>query len=268
MASAMRSLRSPAPRIVASRVMWPWSNVCWRRRRSRCLGFALRHALADVAIGRLRSGQNRDGVGTAQQLLRQTRGLSLPRLRSRRRSRRLLAAGAQSAARSARRDRGCYRRRAERGRLRRRRLFGAGLGDPAAESCGGLCQIRNRAGVVAIARRGGRAAHARLHAASRGMWPAPGASAPRSCRIFGARVFVKTGAEGIYCGALPGQSFGHRNQMRRRRKPRRAGDHSDAVIARFLPMSEAGVARRCRPSCGRFCATGTASRSGRCASPI
>ena len=32
---------------------------------SRCLGVALRHALADVANGRLRAGQNRNGVGAA-----------------------------------------------------------------------------------------------------------------------------------------------------------------------------------------------------------
>ena len=41
---------------------------------------------------------------------------------------------------------------------------------------------------------------------------------------FGARVFVKTGAEGVYCAALPEQGLGIAREMRRRRRPRRRGD--------------------------------------------
>ena len=42
-------------------------------------------------------------------------------------------------------------------------------------------------------------------------------------RTFGERVFVKTGAEGVACAALPTLGLGHRGEMRRRRRPRRGG---------------------------------------------
>ena len=82
-------------------------------------------------------------------------------------------------------------------------------------------------------------------------------------QLFGARVFVKTGAEGVYCGALPEQGLGIAHQMRRRRRPRRAGGHGgdDRAVsaARAMPS-----ARRSSASCTRRCATGTALRSARC----
>jgi L-asparaginase II len=57
-------------------------------------------------------------------------------------------------------------------------------------------------------------------------------------QIFGARVFVKTGAEGVYCGALPEQGFGIALKCDDGAS-RAAQAVMAAVIARFLPMSEA-----------------------------
>src|SRR5208282_2168622 len=55
---------------------------------------------------------------------------------------------------------------------------------------------------------------------------------------FGARVFAKTGAEGVYCGALPEQGLGIAVKC-----DDGAGRAAEAVtaalIARFLPVSEA-----------------------------
>jgi L-asparaginase II len=57
-------------------------------------------------------------------------------------------------------------------------------------------------------------------------------------RLFGARVFVKTGAEGVYCGALPEQGLGIALKC-----DDGAGRASQAVIAaiiaRFLPLNDA-----------------------------
>jgi L-asparaginase II len=57
-------------------------------------------------------------------------------------------------------------------------------------------------------------------------------------QLFGARVFVKTGAEGVYCGALPEQSLGIALKC-----DDGAGRASQAVmaalVARFLPLSDA-----------------------------
>ncbi|MGA8323162.1 MAG: asparaginase [Xanthobacteraceae bacterium] len=57
-------------------------------------------------------------------------------------------------------------------------------------------------------------------------------------QIFGARVFVKTGAEGVYCGALPEQGLGIALKC-----DDGAGRAAQAImaatIARFLPMSDA-----------------------------
>ncbi len=57
-------------------------------------------------------------------------------------------------------------------------------------------------------------------------------------QIFGARVFVKTGAEGVYCGALPGQGFGVAIKCDDG-AGRAAQAIMAAVIARFLPMDDA-----------------------------
>jgi L-asparaginase II len=57
-------------------------------------------------------------------------------------------------------------------------------------------------------------------------------------QLFGARVFVKTGAEGVYCGALPDQGLGIAVKC-----DDGAGRASQAVIAaiiaRFLPLNDA-----------------------------
>ncbi len=57
-------------------------------------------------------------------------------------------------------------------------------------------------------------------------------------QMFGARVFVKTGAEGVYCGALPQQGLGIAIKC-----DDGAGRAAQAImaaaIARFLPMGEA-----------------------------
>jgi L-asparaginase II len=57
-------------------------------------------------------------------------------------------------------------------------------------------------------------------------------------QIFGARVFVKTGAEGVYCGALPNEGLGIALKCDDGAS-RAAQAVMAAVIARFLPMSEA-----------------------------
>jgi L-asparaginase II len=57
-------------------------------------------------------------------------------------------------------------------------------------------------------------------------------------QIFGTRVFVKTGAEGVYCGALPEQGLGVALKCDDGAS-RAAQAIMAAMIARFLPMSEA-----------------------------
>ena len=81
-------------------------------------------------------------------------------------------------------------------------------------------------------------------------------------QLFGARVFVKTGAEGVYCGALPEQGLGIAIKCDDG-AGRAAQAIMAAVIARFLPLDAAERAAL-RLSCGRCCATGTVSRSARC----
>jgi L-asparaginase II len=54
-------------------------------------------------------------------------------------------------------------------------------------------------------------------------------------RLFGARVLVKTGAEGVFCAALPEQGLGSRAQMRRRCRARRRGH--DGGADRALPAA-------------------------------
>jgi L-asparaginase II len=57
-------------------------------------------------------------------------------------------------------------------------------------------------------------------------------------QLLGARVFVKTGAEGVYCGALPEQGFGIAVKC-----DDGAGRAAQAIMAalitRFLPLNEA-----------------------------
>jgi L-asparaginase II len=69
-------------------------------------------------------------------------------------------------------------------------------------------------------------------------------------QLFGARVFVKTGAEGVYCGALPEQGFGIAIKC-----DDGAGRAAQVVVAalieRFLSLSDAeraGLARFLRPT--------------------
>src|SRR4051812_20566799 len=67
---------------------------------------------------------------------------------------------------------------------------------------------------------------------------------------FGARVLVKTGAEGVFCGALPGQGLGIAIKCDDG-GTRAAEVTMAAMIARFLPMSDdeyAALARFVRPT--------------------
>ena len=57
-------------------------------------------------------------------------------------------------------------------------------------------------------------------------------------QLFGARVFVKTGAEGVYCGALPEQGLGIAIKCDDG-AGRAAQAIMAAIIARFLPLSDA-----------------------------
>ena len=84
-----------------------------------------------------------------------------------------------------------------------------------------------------------RAAARLRHACTQKPWYVAGTG--RFCteimQIFGARVFVKTGAEGVYCGALPEQGLGIALKC-----DDGAGRAAQAImaaaIARFLPMSD------------------------------
>ena len=67
---------------------------------------------------------------------------------------------------------------------------------------------------------------------------------------FGARVLVKTGAEGVFCGALPGQGLGIAVKCDDG-GTRAAEVIMAAMIARFLPMTDderAGLERFVRPT--------------------
>ncbi len=68
--------------------------------------------------------------------------------------------------------------------------------------------------------------------------------------LLGARAFVKTGAEGVYCGALPGQGVGIAIKCDDG-AGRAAQVMMAALIARFLPLSDAeraALARFLRPT--------------------
>ncbi len=69
-------------------------------------------------------------------------------------------------------------------------------------------------------------------------------------KLFGTRVFVKTGAEGVFCGALPGQGLGIAIKCDDG-AGRAAETVMAAIIARFLPLEpaeRAALARFLRPS--------------------
>ena len=120
---------------------------------------------------------------------------------------------------------------------RDRRLLGADLGDPAAKSRARLRQIRHRPGLAPERA----AAAARLRAAcAQKPWHVAGTG--RFCteimQLFGARVFVKTGAEGVYCGALPEAGLGIAIKCDDG-AGRAAQAIMAAIIARFLPLNDA-----------------------------
>ena len=71
-------------------------------------------------------------------------------------------------------------------------------------------------------------------------------------QLFGARVFVKTGAEGVYCGALPEQGLGIALKCDDG-AGRAAQAIMAAMIARFLPLDAAE-----RAALAPFRAAGTA----------
>jgi len=79
-----------------------------------------------------------------------------------------------------------------------------------------------------------------LHACTQKPWHVAGTG--RFCteimQIFGARVFVKTGAEGVYCGALPNEGLGIALKCDDGAS-RAAQAIMAATIARLLPMSDA-----------------------------
>jgi L-asparaginase II len=97
------------------------------------------------------------------------------------------------------------------------------------------------------------AAAARLRAAcAKNPWHVAGTG--RFCteimKLFGARVFVKTGAEGVFCGALPDQDLGIAVKCDDG-AGRAAEAIMAAIVARFLPLAadeSAALARFVRPS--------------------
>ena len=93
-----------------------------------------------------------------------------------------------------------------------------------------------------------------------GTSPAPAGSAPRSCSASARGVFVKTGAEGVYCAALPEQGLGIAVKC-----DDGAGRAAEvmlaATLARFLPTRHrprgagalrAADAAQLERHCGRF----------------
>lgn len=84
-----------------------------------------------------------------------------------------------------------------------------------------------------------RAAQRLRHACARKPWYVAGTG--RFCTgimaLFGERVFVKTGAEGVYCGALPEQGFGIAIKCDDGAS-RAAQAIMAALIGRFLPLSD------------------------------
>ena len=81
-------------------------------------------------------------------------------------------------------------------------------------------------------------------------------------RLFGPRVFVKTGAEGVYCAALPELGLGL--AVKADDGATRAAQAMIAtLIRRFLPV-DGTIAPASGPSPRRSCATGTGSRSEAC----
>ncbi len=184
-----------------------------------------------------RAGANRRAVGAAQQLLRQARGLSVPRLCDGYRPQ-ITGAPEHPVQRQVRAVLEDFTGAVlARGMLRHRRLLGSDLGGTAGKSRPRLCQIRHRPRSGAPTRGGRRAA-------ARGLRQKPWyvAGTGRFCteimQLFGARVFVKTGAEGVYCGALPEQGLGIAIKCDDG-AGRAAQAIMAAMIARFLPLEAA-----------------------------
>ena len=252
--------------LAASPAMSRPRRACWRSPGStpsalKCGAHWPIHQPSAQALARAGGTAER----AAQQLLRQARGLSLRRLRARRRPRALRRAGASGAARG----QGHAGKPDRRGHLAR-----TSAPSTAARCRPGRC--RSSALARAFARFGTGAglaperakAAARLRAACAAHpWHVAGTG--RFCteimQRFGARVFVKTGAEGVYLRGAAGAGPRHRGQMRRRRRPRRRGD--DGGDAGAAAHAATPTARRWSRSCGRRCATGTASRSARSGRP-
>ena len=210
----------------------------------------------DASRALSRSGPH--AVAAAQQLLGQTRGLPLPRLRvwwdakGYEQAAQPGPAGGQSG------DRGGDRRGAGRGRLRHRRLFDSDLRRPAAR-VGVRLRVWRRRGL-----RASRAAAAKQILAAVAANPAmvAGEGAVRH-RGYGAVRRAGLRQDGRRGGLLRG-SAGARprpcGQGRRRRDPRGAGD--DRGADRPLPFRSMGkAAPTSSPSPRRCCATGTGSRS-------
>ena len=80
-------------------------------------------------------------------------------------------------------------------------------------------------------------------------------------QLLGARVFVKTGAEGVFCGALPEQGLGIAIKCDDG-AGRAAEAIMAAIIARLLPLDAAERAALARFACPLSCATGTAIEVG------
>ena len=212
------------------RVAWRRAGPCRDRRpaagarRARCVGAALRRALADApAVGAGAGARRRAGERAAQQLLRQARGFSLCRLRDGRRHGELRRAGASGAARGQGGARKPDRRGAVAGCLRDRRLLGADLGDAAGRAGARLRPVRQRRG------HGPGPGESRAKA-SRGLRRAPVARRRHRtllhrghARVRRPRVRQDRRRGRVLRGAA-GTGARHRRQMRRRRRTRRRGD--------------------------------------------
>ncbi len=76
---------------------------------------------------------------------------------------------------------------------------------------------------------------------------------------FGARVFVKTGAEGVFCGALPEMGLGIAIKCDDGGK--RAAETMMAAQSRAFCLCRRMIVPGSSRSCGRHCITGMALRS-------
>ena len=166
----------------------------------------------------------REAERAAQQLLRQARGLRLPRLRPRRGAGGLCPAGASGAARSCAPSSKTSPAPAHADEsTRHRRLLDPDLCGAAAGPRLRLRQVRHRRAASRRAAPPRRRASAARWRSIPFMVAGTGRFDTRLMEILGERAFVKVGAEGVYCAALPGARLRHRVEDRRRRRPRRRG---------------------------------------------